>query len=90
MATFAERLQQLREDAGLTQAGLAEKSGLPLGSIRNYEQGQREPYWNALFKLAAGLGVPVDAFADCVSKDEAKGRAKKPKAKPKPGRAPKK
>jgi transcriptional regulator with XRE-family HTH domain len=76
MPTFAERLQELREKAGLTQAQLAEKSGLPLGSIRNYEQGQREPYWNVLFKLAGALGVKADAFADCVSKDETAGKGK--------------
>jgi transcriptional regulator with XRE-family HTH domain len=63
--TFAERLRQLREKAGMTQTGLAEASGLPLGSIRNYEQGQRDPYWPVVFKLAAGLDVSCEEFADC-------------------------
>jgi transcriptional regulator with XRE-family HTH domain len=66
MPTFAERLRELREQAGLTQAQMAEASGLPLGSIRNYEQGQREPYWAVVFKLAAALGASADAFAVCV------------------------
>ena len=65
--TFADRLRQLREERGMTQAGLAEASGLPLGSIRNYEQGQREPYWGVVFKLADALGVSCDKFHDCVS-----------------------
>jgi transcriptional regulator with XRE-family HTH domain len=83
MATFGERLRELRLAAGLTQQGLADAAGLPLGSIRNYEQGQRECYWYALFQLARGLGVSADAFAGCVSKDPAKGRAKdKPAKKP--------
>jgi transcriptional regulator with XRE-family HTH domain len=64
--TFGERLRQLRDRAGMTQAGLAEASGLPLGSLRNYEQGQREPYWSVVFKLADALGVPVEAFRDCL------------------------
>jgi transcriptional regulator with XRE-family HTH domain len=64
--TFADRLRQLREERGMTQAGLAAASGLPLGSIRNYEQGQREPYWAVVFKLAAALGVSCDKFRDCV------------------------
>jgi transcriptional regulator with XRE-family HTH domain len=76
MLTFGERLRELRDKAGLTQVQLAEASGLPLGSIRNYEQGQREPYWNVLFKLAAALGVKAEAFADCVSKDETEGKGK--------------
>jgi transcriptional regulator with XRE-family HTH domain len=82
----------LREQAGLTQARLAEASGLPLGSIRNYEQGQREPYWAVVFRLAAALGVSADAFAVCVdesalvptpapgpAKGTAKARGRKPK-----------
>jgi transcriptional regulator with XRE-family HTH domain len=67
MPTFAERLRELRERAGLTQAQLAEASGLPIGSIRNYEQGQREPYWNVVFQLAAALGVSCEAFAVCTA-----------------------
>jgi transcriptional regulator with XRE-family HTH domain len=65
MATFADRLRQLREKTGMTQQQLAEASGLPLGSLRNYEQGQREPYWQVVFRLAAALGVTCEAFADC-------------------------
>jgi transcriptional regulator with XRE-family HTH domain len=64
---FAERLRELRKEAGLTQEGLADASGLPLGSIRNYEQGQREPYWAVVFKLANALGVSCEAFAGCAN-----------------------
>src|ERR1700744_1885616 len=63
---FAEKLRKLRESAGMTQAQLAAASQLPLGSLRNYEQGQREPYWDVVFKLARALGVDCSAFADCV------------------------
>jgi transcriptional regulator with XRE-family HTH domain len=82
---FSERLRELREQAGLTQTQLAERSGSPLGSIRNYEQGQREPYWNVVFKLARALGVSVEAFADCVEANDQptptpRGRPRKPRA----------
>jgi transcriptional regulator with XRE-family HTH domain len=66
MPTFAERLRELRNKAGLTQEQLADKSGVPLGSIRQYEQALREPYWSVVFKLAAALGVSTDVFAGCV------------------------
>jgi transcriptional regulator with XRE-family HTH domain len=66
MPTFAERLRELRKQARLTQAQLANRSGVPLGSIRNYEQGQREPFWNVAFRLASALGVSVEAFSECV------------------------
>ena len=81
MATFAERLRELRERAGLTQQQLADASGLPVGSLRNYEQGQREPYWQVVFRLAAALGVSCEAFADspapnCRPRGQRRGRGR--------------
>jgi transcriptional regulator with XRE-family HTH domain len=64
--TFGERLRELRQAAGLSQPQLADAAGVPVGSIRNYEQGQREPYWFVVFKLAKALGVSCEAFAACV------------------------
>lgn len=43
MATFSERLKQLRLEAHLTQEELAEKLGVSKGAIGNYETGAREP-----------------------------------------------
>ena len=65
--TFAERLKQLREQAGLTQESLARKSNLSLGAVRNYEQGIREPYWQIVFQLAEALGVSCEVFRDAVA-----------------------
>jgi len=84
--TFAERLRELREKAGLTQEGLARKCGLSVGAVRNYEQGIREPYWHLVFKLADVLGVSCEVFKDCVPEDEPppeplpRGRPRKPAA----------
>ncbi len=72
MPTFGERLRELRERAGLTQEQLATASEVAIGSVRNYEQGHREPYWHVAFRLAAGLGVDVSAFADCVQSSSGK------------------
>jgi transcriptional regulator with XRE-family HTH domain len=63
---FGERLRELRESAGLTQQQLADAAGVPVGSIRNYEQGHREPYWNVVYRLVPALGVNCDAFQQCV------------------------
>jgi transcriptional regulator with XRE-family HTH domain len=65
--TFGERLKQLRDAAGLSQPALAEKAGVKVWSIRNWEHGRREPDWRALLDLAAALGVQAEAFADCTS-----------------------
>lgn len=67
MPKFADRLRELRKRAGLTQRDLARLSRIPLGSVRNYEQGQREPYWDVAFRLAGALNVSVEEFSDCVS-----------------------
>jgi transcriptional regulator with XRE-family HTH domain len=87
MTTFAERLRELRHQAGLTQAALAEAAGVPLRSMHGYEQGSREPFWHVMLRLARGLGVPAEAFADCTSKDDRPGRGQGARP-PRPARRP--
>jgi len=65
MMTFAEKLQQLRDQARLSQAALALKTGLSLRSIQNWEQGYRCPRAQALLALARALGVPVETLITC-------------------------
>ncbi len=80
--TFGERLKTLREAAGITQAKLAEASGVPIGTIREYEQVKRDPLLPTAIKLASALGVSIEAFADCAGKPAGKPEpaAKKPRA----------
>jgi transcriptional regulator with XRE-family HTH domain len=59
---FADLLRGLRAEAGLTQAALAERAGLGLSTVQQYEQGWREPTYGVLVKLAEGLGVSLQAF----------------------------
>src|SRR5262245_38308831 len=79
---FGKKLQNLRDQAGLSQAELARASGVPVWTLRGYEQGRREPLWQVLFKLADALGVSVEVFRDCVANGEPaplpRGRPKKP------------
>jgi DNA-binding XRE family transcriptional regulator len=86
MPTFGERLQQLREKAGLTQEGLAEASGVNVWAIRNYEQGRREPNWKIAILLARAIGVTVEAFADCSEQPLPKRARGRNAAKPRRGR----
>jgi transcriptional regulator with XRE-family HTH domain len=79
MAKFGERLRELREKAGMTQEGLARAANMPVGNVRNYEQGVREPLWAGLFRLAAALGVSCEAFADCVGGETNRPKRKKRK-----------
>lgn len=60
---FAERLRDARERLrGLTQAQLAEKTGLPSTSISHFEnpEGTRKPSFDNLRRLANALQVTTD------------------------------
>ena len=61
-ARFADRLQRLREAAGLSQYALAKKSGLSKQAVSNLEAGNREPTWQTVQLLAAALGVDCTHF----------------------------
>ena len=56
---FNERLKALREERGLTQVQLSEKSGITARMIQNNERGSHRPRFEGAGKLADALGVPV-------------------------------
>jgi transcriptional regulator with XRE-family HTH domain len=60
---MGERIKDLRERAGLTQAALAKKAGVPLGSLRCWEYAQRQPLLGAAVKLADALNITLDELA---------------------------
>jgi transcriptional regulator with XRE-family HTH domain len=62
LSSFAERLQTLREAAGLTVPELARKSGLGQQAFAELERGEHEPSWDLVRRLAHALGVSVAAF----------------------------
>ena len=67
--TFRAKLQALRAAAGYSQGQLAERAGVPPGTIRNLEQGIRLPTWGTLVKLAKGLGASLGDFDGCDPED---------------------
>lgn len=64
--SMGARLKRLRKDAHLSQEQLADATGLPVGSIRNYEQGRRVPRLDAAARLAKALSVSLDTLAGSV------------------------
>ena len=82
---FREKLQALRAAAGLSQGELADRSGVPAGTIRNLEQGIRLPAWPTLVRLVKALGASMGDFDDCeledapVAKDRAQPTAPAPR-----------
>ena len=60
MPSIAKIVAEERKQAGLTQAQLAEKSGLPRESIARLEGGRVNPTVQYLEKLAAGMGKELE------------------------------
>lgn len=75
--TFAERLRQLRDEAGLSEAKLAEASGVSYGTLHEYVLGRRHPSFGNVVKIAKALGVTCDAFAECDDIAEEKPKKKR-------------
>jgi len=60
---FGIRLYQLRNEAGMTQAKLAEKSNLSIDLISRIERGDRAPSLESIEKISLALNVsPVHLF----------------------------
>ena len=56
---FGIRLRELREKKKLTVEELAEKSGIPVATIYNWEKARRMPYVDLLLNLARALKIAV-------------------------------
>lgn len=59
---FAERLKELREDAGLSQNELAERTGFSGACINRWENNARLPNVESLFILCIFFKVSADYF----------------------------
>lgn len=57
---FKDRLRKAREEKGLSQAQLAEKTGLQPSAISHFEAGRRAPSFDNLRSLADALGITTD------------------------------
>jgi DNA-binding XRE family transcriptional regulator len=56
---ISDRIRQLREQTGMTQVQLADKSGLPQSHISRLESRKHSPSRATLQKIASALGVPL-------------------------------
>lgn len=60
MSTFAERFKNLRIEKNLTQKELSDDLGISKSSIGMYENGNREPNFDLLEKIADYFNVDMD------------------------------
>jgi putative transcriptional regulator len=65
---FGEMLQREREKAGMSQPELAKAAGVPVGTLRNWEQGRRYPRPEAIARLAKALGLEADDLVTAVAR----------------------
>lgn len=63
MATFSERLQELKDTRGIMQKDVAAAISVPLRTYQRYEYGEREPQLSTLVKIADFYGVTLDYLA---------------------------
>ena len=71
--SVANRLRQAREALDLTRKQVAEKLGIPLGTLEKYETGRGEPNLSRLRKLCRFYGIPAADIMDEVGDEEGTG-----------------
>lgn len=59
---FAQKIQQIRKDAGLSQEDFAEQLGVSRQSVSKWELGQTYPETDKLIEISRRYGVPVDSL----------------------------
>lgn len=57
---FGERIRQLRQSAGMTQAELAKRMGISSSSVGMYEQNRRKPSGEIIWKLCKLFDISSD------------------------------
>jgi transcriptional regulator with XRE-family HTH domain len=60
---MGERLQRLRLAAGFSQSQLARKAGVPVATLKNWEQDRRGPRLETAVLVAQALGISLDVLA---------------------------
>ena len=80
--TFGARLRRLREAAGLTQLGLAERSGKSEYTVVKLEADRHRPTWVTVVALARALGCSTAAFDTAEVPAEAREPGEPPQEEP--------
>jgi transcriptional regulator with XRE-family HTH domain len=62
-ARFGRAVKRVRVQRGLTQEQVSAASGLHPTYISDIERGARNPSWEAITRLAQGIGVPTAEIA---------------------------
>ncbi|HEX4483319.1 MAG TPA: helix-turn-helix transcriptional regulator [Solirubrobacteraceae bacterium] len=63
LAALGRAVRAIRDERGINQVELAAKTSFTQAWISHVERGKRNPSWNNIVRLAAGLGVGVAELA---------------------------
>ena len=80
MGVFGERLKELREAAGLTQAALAAQTGTSGGFISAVENGQKRPSIVTVDAMARALHCDSKELVDLLAQDTLEAEAQRKQA----------
>jgi XRE family transcriptional regulator, regulator of sulfur utilization len=58
-AALGRAVRLIRDEQGISQVQLSDKTGLMQSWISHVERGARNPSWNNVVRLADGLGVSL-------------------------------
>ena len=72
--TFARRLREVREQRGLSQSDVAERTGLLQAAVSHFETGRRTPSLENLIRLVDALNVSADVLLGRSGVDSAQPR----------------
>lgn len=61
---FKDKIRGIRKQMGLSQTEFAQKIGIGMRTVQNYEMGVRLPTHEILKKISRTLDVPVDYLLD--------------------------
>jgi transcriptional regulator with XRE-family HTH domain len=73
MKTLGERIQQLRKEKRLTQAGLASNVGVSLAQLTRYETQGVQPGADTLRRMAMVFGITIDFLVNGTTEQKAEG-----------------
>lgn len=63
-------VQTKRQEAGIDEETLAQRSGLSASLIAEIESGRSDPTWGDMRKLAAALGVSLERLSELAEEYE--------------------
>ena len=66
-ADSANRIKQLRADAGQSQAGLAEKIGVTPAAVAQWESGRAQPSWKRWQQIVRAEALGIHALAETLA-----------------------